>query len=146
VTYDGDQSWAVVNPVTNLQMSYRRGMCWRGEQPHSSQEKPLRGVILYKAELTCILWMYGRKPFIFAFGMSHLFCAPVRWAEECWLRCGAERVLETWDVRRVRRIAKNYYYLRHVRLFIRPHRTTRLPLDGFWYLSKSWSFIIIRQE
>ena len=40
--------------------------------------------------------------------------------------------------RRVRKIVKSYYYLRHVRhpsvcLSVRPHGTTRLPLDGFWW-------------
>ena len=33
--------------------------------------------------------------------------------------------------RRVRRIAKNDYQLCHVRAFVRPHETTRLPLHGF---------------
>ena len=47
-----------------------------------------------------------------------------------------------WDtvLRRVRRITKNDYELRHdrrsVRPFVRTHGTTRLPLDGF-----SWSLI-----
>jgi hypothetical protein len=35
--------------------------------------------------------------------------------------------------RRVRRITKSDYQLRHVRLSVRKHVTTRLPLDGFWW-------------
>jgi hypothetical protein len=38
--------------------------------------------------------------------------------------------------RRVRKIAKSDYQARHIRLSVRPHRTIRLPLDGF-----SWNFI-----
>jgi hypothetical protein len=33
--------------------------------------------------------------------------------------------------RRVRKIAKNDYYLCRVRLSVRPHGTTRLSLEGF---------------
>ena len=32
---------------------------------------------------------------------------------------------------RVRKIEKGDYQLRHVRLSVRPHGTTRLPLEGF---------------
>jgi hypothetical protein len=32
---------------------------------------------------------------------------------------------------RVRKTAKSDYYVRHVSLSVRPHATTRLPLDGF---------------
>jgi hypothetical protein len=35
-----------------------------------------------------------------------------------------------------RKVAKREYYLRHVSSSVRPHGTTRLPLDGFsWFLS-----------
>ena len=39
-------------------------------------------------------------------------------------------------LRRVRKIAKCEYYLRHAYLSVRPHGTTRLPQDGF-----SWNLI-----
>ena len=38
--------------------------------------------------------------------------------------------------RRVRKFEKSYYKLRHVRPSVRPHGTTRLPMDGF-----SWNLI-----
>jgi hypothetical protein len=56
--------------------------------------------------------------------------------------------------RRVRKIAKNDYYLRRVRsyvclsvcLSVYPHETTRIPLDGFWWHSTFETFSKIRPE